>query len=253
MLNVKKQSAIAPAAEAQVNQGSSITSRAAVLTMIGSLSIALTACSSIGGTTYGTGKSQEAELLKTVTSGFGLLGGEEEKAPIDYSARGGLVLPPEGAPMPTPQNERLASNSVATDWPQDPDKLRALYHTRLTNMTENERAALIAEIRKLPKEQRDLIFKNDPSSTSFANEIKDLDYSKPVSPGEAKAYSAQVKKRLALIKEHNGQNSKSRKYLTQPPTRVTEVTPEVQRELNKLSTEEKKEEKKGGLRRLWPF
>ena len=250
MLNEKKQSAIAPAAEAQVSQGSSITSRFAALTVIG---IALTACSSVSGTTYGTGKSQEAELLKTVTSGFGLLGDDEEKEAIDYSARGGLVLPPEGAPMPTPQSERLASNSVASDWPQDPDKLRALYRTRLTNMTERERASLIAEIRKLPKEQRDMIFKSDPRSKSFINEIKDPDYSKPVSPGEAKAYSEQVKKRLALIKEHNGQNSKGRKYLTQPPTRVTEVTPEVQQELNKLSTQEKQEEKKGGLRRLWPF
>lgn len=253
MLNVKKQSASAPAAEASADQTAPVASRFATLAIIGSVSIALTACSSIGGTTYGTGKSQESELLKTVTSGFGILGEEEKKEPIDYSARGGLVLPPEGAPMPTPQTSQPASNSVATDWPQDPDKLRKLYHNRLTNMTEQERRALLAEIRKLPKEQRDQIFKNDPASTEFVNQIEEPDYSKHVSPAQAKAYSRQVKERLALIKERNGENSKGRKYLTQPPTRVTQVGPEVQQELDKLATEEQKEEKKGGLRRLWPF
>lgn len=253
MVNAKIKSEIAPAAAGKESLLSKGTGRLATLAMIGAASMTLAACSSLGGTTYGTGKSQEAELLKTVTSGFGLFDDDEKKAPIDYSARGGLVLPPEGAPMPAPQNERQAANSVATDWPQDPDKLRALYRERLTNMTEKERASLIAEIRKLPKEQRDYIFKNDPRSTDFANQIEDIDYSKPVSPGKAKEYSRQVRERLALIKEANGGNSKGRKYLTQPPSRVTNVSPEVQQELDKLSTEEAKEEKKSALRRLWPF
>lgn len=253
MMNENNQSNFAPLAKASPNGTDAIGSRFVTLAVIGSMSVALAACSSIGGTTYGTGKTQEAELLETVTTGFGILGNGEEKKPIDYSARGGLVLPPKGTAMPAPQTGKKAPSTVATNWPQDPDKLRALYQERLTNMTDQERKALLAEIRKLPPEQRNYIIKNDPRSTNFANQIKDPDYSKEVSPGEAKEYSRQVRERLALINEANGNNRKGRKYLTQPPERVTNVSPEVQRELDRLTTEQAKEEKKGGLRKLWPF
>ena len=214
------------------------------------LSVSLTACAGIGGTTYGTGESQEAELLKDVTSGFGLLSGGEKKQPIDYSARAGLVLPPKGAALPQPQKRGQLASNAATNWPQDPDELRKLYQQKMANMTEAERKELLEIIRKLPPEQRNAIYKNDASA--FAQAIEEPDYSKGIDIVKENEYRKQVLARRAIIENKLGTNTKGRKYLTQPPESITDVTPEVQREIDSLDPDEKKKDK-NLLQRIWPF
>lgn len=73
-----------------------------------------------GGNTYGTGVSQEAQLLSDVT-GILTLGSGEKKAPIDYSARPDLVRAPDGTALPQPVE------SVASDgsFPVNPEERRA--------------------------------------------------------------------------------------------------------------------------------
>jgi hypothetical protein len=228
-----------------------ITSGLFAFALAAPLTLGLSACSGIGGTTYGTGESQEAALLDDVTSGLGIIP-KTQKDPIDYSARAGLVLPPEGTALPAPEDGSRVASSAAANWPQDPDRLRKLYHERMETMTEAERQRLLAAIRRLPPEQRDEIIKNDPRATSFANQIKEPD-PMTASAAELAAYEKQVQERKALIRLKNGEGVKGRQYLTQPPERFTQTTPEIEREMAKIDPEKQNKEKKGLFSKIWPF
>nr|WP_321462702.1 hypothetical protein [uncultured Cohaesibacter sp.] len=222
------------------------------LVMLGSLG--LSGCSGISSTTYGTGETHERELLEDVTGLLGALPNEKKRNNIDYSARAGLVLPPEGTPLPTPEDGSKPLAYADANWPQDPDKLREIYNERMENMTDEERAQLLEAIRRLPPEQRDSIIKNNTASSEFARQIKEPDFSKgPVDPYEMKEYDKQVKQRLALIRSQKEGEKGKRTYLTQPPERFTDVTPEVASEMEKLKQEENGGKKKRFFSRLWPF
>ena len=222
------------------------------LAIIAPFSLGLSACSGIHGTTYGTGKNQDTAVLSDITGGFGILPKESEPA-IDYSARAGLVLPPDGTTLPTPQDDKNRAASVAGNWPNDPDVLRRAYEERMATMTDEERKALLEAIRKLPPAQRDAIIKNNTRSATFAKQIKEPEDLLQASAAERKEYDRQVKERLALIRLQNGVDTKSRKYLTQPPENLTEVSPEVQAEIDKISPEGKTKQEKSFLGTLWPF
>ncbi len=223
------------------------------LGVIGTAAIGLSGCGGIGGTTYGTGVSQEAALIKDIS---GIAGDSSTTAPIDYSARPGLVLPPKGSALPTPAESRKAAAEVA-NWPQDPDELRRVYSERINNMNDREREALLAEIRKLPKAQRDAIFKNDPRAVAFTTAIKPHDYSKGApTDAQAKEQSRLIKERIALIKKANGEDDRlKRKFLTQPPEKYATLSPEVKRQMEAVANEKepKKKEGKGLFSRIWPF
>ncbi len=74
----------------------------------------------IGGTTYGTGVTQEAQLLSDV-AGLVSLGSRERKEPIDYSARPDLVRAPDGTALPQPADGAANDGS----FPVDPEARRA--------------------------------------------------------------------------------------------------------------------------------
>lgn len=223
------------------------------------LAFGLSACANgIGGTTYGTGVSQEEALLNDIQGIAAVSSGDKNQAQIDYSSRPGLVVPPQSSQLPNPLNTSNTGRLVnAADWPKDPDLLRKAYQERLETMNDQERKALLEAIRRMPPEQRAYIIKNDPRSTNFANSIKDLDYSKN-SPtrAEVNRYDRQVKERLAAIRAANGEgdDKHKRKYLTQPPEKYRQHSPEVQRELDKVAAEGPQEKKSKGLfSKLWPF
>ncbi|SNY92428.1 hypothetical protein SAMN04515647_2701 [Cohaesibacter sp. ES.047] len=221
--------------------GKSALSMACLLAPLG-----LAACSGIGGTTYGTGVTQEQALIDDISSLAG--GGASKDQPrIEYTPRASLVLPPDTSRLPPPdqKNPLVAKNA---DWPTDPDELRKLYAERMENMTDKERQQLLAAIRRLPPEQRNAIIKNNSNSANFARQIKEPDLK---ASAQAKAdYEKQVQERLALIRLQQGKNSKGRKYLTQPPERFTDVSPEVQQELATLNPEKENE---SVFQKIWPF
>ena len=215
--------------------GSGRRPRLVSLALVAPLAVSLSACSSMVGTTYGTGETQEQALMRDVTNLFGVIPAER-KEPINYRARAGLVVPPEGAPLPTPENTSLLASNASNNWPTDPDALRAAYQERVETMTPEEREQLLAEMRKLPKEQRDAFFKNNPSANTFINEVEEPDF-ETASADEMRDYYRQVEERKALIRLKNGENVKGRKYLTQPPERFTDVSPEVQQEIARIEQE----------------
>ena len=243
-----------------LSSAESLKSRAAqpsglvALAIVGTLGLSLTGCSGISSSTYGTGVTHEGELLDDVTGLLGVMPGDKKPVTIDYSARAGLVLPPEGAPLPTPDDQKRNPAYASASWPQDPDKLREIYNERMENMTDAERQQLLEAIRRLPPAQRDSIIKNNTASANFAKQIKEPDYSDgPINPAELEAYEKQVKERLALIRAQKSGDKGSRTYLTQPPESFTDVTPEVASEMEKLKQEENSGKKKKFFSRLWPF
>ena len=150
-------------------------------------------------------------------------------------------------------DKRLPAYAQA-DWPQDPDKLREIYNERMENMTDEERAQLLEAIRRLPPAQRDSIIKNNTASANFARQIKEPDYGDgPVDPAELREYEKQVKERLALIRAQKQGEKGKRTYLTQPPERFTDVTPEVASQMEQLKQQENKGKKKRFFSRIWPF
>ncbi|HAT85270.1 hypothetical protein [Cohaesibacter gelatinilyticus] len=218
------------------------------------LAFGLSACANgIGGTTYGTGVSQEEALLNDIQGIAAVSSGDKNQAQIDYSSRPGLVVPPQSSQLPNPLNASNTGRLVnAADWPKDPDLLRKAYHQRLETMNDQERKALLEAIRRMPPEQRAYIIKNDPRVTSFT-QIEEPDYREP---GKLKEYNQKVRERLAAINAANGKSGGKykRKYLTQPPEKYRQHSPEVQRELDKVAVEGPEEkESKGLFSKLWPF
>lgn len=76
---------------------------------------ALSAC--VGGTTYGTGVTQEEQTLKDIYNMFSL---RSDRKNIDYSPRPDLIVPENTAALPDPlDSESTTSNP---EWPETPEQ-----------------------------------------------------------------------------------------------------------------------------------
>ncbi len=80
--------------------------------------VLLAGCS---GVTYGTGTRTEMQTINDVTSMISFGGGE--KAEIDTTPRGGIVVPPPTAKaaLPAPVDTTTTASIDPADWPNDPD------------------------------------------------------------------------------------------------------------------------------------
>ena len=87
------------------------------LLVLGVLALGLSGC--IGGTTFGTGVSQEQQLLEDL-EGMMSMGSKKRKRKIDYSARPDLVLPAKTAALPAPLETESSTSNV--DWPESPEQ-----------------------------------------------------------------------------------------------------------------------------------
>ncbi len=75
----------------------------------------------LGGNTYGTGVTQEAQLLSDV-AGLVTLGSRDKKEQINYSARPDLVRAPDGTVLPQPVDNVASADG---SFPVDPEERRA--------------------------------------------------------------------------------------------------------------------------------
>ncbi len=160
---------------------------------------ALSGC--MGGNTYGTGVSQEAQLASDV-GGLLLLGGEK-KAPIEYSARPKLVKVARAGELPPPA-ERITSDSAY--FPTNPEEKRAARIAALENGEKLEGAAVPRSGYGSAKGQKAHKFHNGDHEESAA---------------EMQRISVQGREeRLKRAAEARGiglGGGAPRKYLTQPP------------------------------------
>ncbi len=175
--------------------------------------VGLTGC--VGGSTYGTGVSQEAQLVSDLT-GLVSLGQNKEKPKIDYSARPKLVRAPADGTLPTPAEQ--AGESESAYFPTNPEERRA---ARLAGT-------------KTPPPYKDggteYTLPGDAGGPSASFETykkrsigRDFDGTGDVEPSAAemarssKEGRAERLKRFREITGNGGLSSGPRRYLTQPP------------------------------------
>ncbi|MEM8748970.1 MAG: hypothetical protein AAGF28_01620 [Pseudomonadota bacterium] len=156
-----------------------------------------------GGTTYGTGKSQEAQLFDDLTGIVALGGGGKKKERIDYNSRPKLVKPPVAGQLPPPAKQVAGDDGY---FPTSPEEKRAQL---LAAIEEAERtgAELPPEVMEARKESiRRTESPRDRVGDRFRaeNELKPDD-------GEARRLFLKRKAELA-----GAQGAAPRKYLTEP-------------------------------------
>ncbi|MEL6503877.1 MAG: hypothetical protein AAFQ10_05405 [Pseudomonadota bacterium] len=195
---------------------------------------ALAGCS---GTTYGTGVTQEQQLVTDVSSMLTLSRGERKK--IDYSARSGLVKPSKTSTLPPPA-ETVSSQSAY--FPQNPEELES----RLRDEADREQEILASGGQLSPEllAAREAARKRNKRSGLGASRA---DTDGKESYQEIVARQKEYKRRKAL---REGEFSpKARKYLTQPP--VEYRTPAQTAAIGEVGEKEKDPNVKKKRNSLW--
>lgn len=186
--------------------------------------LGLAGCS---GTTYGTGISPEEQTIKDVMSLASL--GEEEKPPIDYRPRGGIVAPPSTNLPPPGTSDPKTTASVAEDpnWPKDPDEAK----------------------RKKAEAQAQANANNPIPNFILPKGTTSYDVATAESTDQTRAEGKQAWD--ALHKGKSGSTDANgnpvRKYLTEPPVDYREPDP------NEPMKAPDKKPFKLDLSKLWPF
>jgi len=168
-----------------------------------------------GTSTYGTGKTQEAQLLEDLTS-VATIGSSEKKAKINYISRPGLVKPPQTASLPAP-TENVESQSGY--FPVSPEQKRANLLKAIADAEANGDP--------LPEEVVAMRKASIVQPKTFQNpEERDRENERFDPQKQKKAREAFLKQQ-ALLKGTVG--AADRQWLTEPPKkyRSPETTAEV--------------------------
>lgn len=183
------------------------------------LATALAGCS---GTTYGTGVSPEKQTLTDVMSIASL--GSDDRPPIDYKPRGGIVVPANKS-LPPPVQTASAGSDM--NWPNDPDVARRKKREELVVAPNSEGAPNL---------------KLAPGQTTFSRRQEDYDEAR-----RAEGKKAWQNMRNSRGGSFDNEGKPTRKYLTEPPVGYRAADP------NAPMTEPEKAKKKFDVSKLWPF
>ena len=176
-----------------------VLSKRLIAPLMLSTSVFLTGC--VGGTTYGTGVTQERQLLNDLEGMISLGGSRKRKATIDYSARPDLVLPHQTATLSPPQ-EQVTSTSNA-DWPESPDQRLARIRGDAGVADPRSGELPIGELQR-----------NKVGLRIGKNEYVDIDRE---GASTQELSDGTHKKAQALKKKYAYSTGPTRKYLTEPP------------------------------------
>lgn len=181
--------------------GKFVTGKMLSTLVIGASALALTGC--IGGTTYGTGVTQEAQLLKDL-EGMVTFGSKKTKKRIDHSARPNLVMPSKTAALPVPLDQESSSSNV--NWPESPEKRNARIRGEAEIADPRSGAISIKELRR-----KKIGTRYDKPITNAVDVDKD---------GHAAITSLRdgTHKKAKMLKEKYAYSKgPRRKFLTEPP------------------------------------
>lgn len=157
----------------------------------------------VGGTTFGTGVTQEEQLLQDL-EGMVSMGSKRKRKRINYAARPDLVLPGDQAALPQPVEEEASTSNA--DWPESPEQRLARIRgeaeeadprsgeVSVEELTRKKEGISVTRVQK-PR------YDTDRDGHAAIHELEDGTYK------NARAAKAQ----LAYSKGPN------RKYLTEPP------------------------------------
>lgn len=148
--------------------------------------------------TYGTDKTQSAQLVEDVTSMFSFKPPKGER--IEYKPRPELVEPAQTAALPAPQQSIVAAGDPA--WPESPEQKRARIRAEATANQDNlsYETKVINDISVDADQKREF--------------ITDDDEFKPPTAREGRRVRDQVNKRLQESKQGD---PTQRKFLSEPP------------------------------------
>ncbi len=185
-----------------------ITSFAAAM----ATTLGLAACS--GGSTYGTGTSQEVQLLKDVGGILTLGKGKEKKERINYTARPKLVQAPNDGYLPAP----VETASVTDDgsFPVDDEVRRA----RLRENGYDPLAAASGAATGDGADDRTFLAPDDPNAPKIVRDRERtnsiaVNHTNIEDPGLSEKQRAAFLERQKRLSSATG--TAPRKYLTDPP------------------------------------
>lgn len=166
--------------------------------------LGLSAC--VGGTTYGTGVSQEEQTLKDVYNMFSL---KSESKDIDYSPRPDLIVPENTAALPEPLDSEVTTSNP--EWPETPEQRIARVRAEAGGIDPRSGDYSIED--QLRKKEGIGIETRNPKG-EFVVGKTDRDGNRLLSlPGDDEARKQVLKAKADLNYSHGGQ----RRFLTEPP------------------------------------
>jgi hypothetical protein len=199
----------------------------------------------VGGTTYGTGVSQEEQTLKDFYNMFTL---NRERKNIDYSARPDLVVPQDRAALPDPLDESVATNDPA--WPETPEERIARVRAEAGEI--DARTGDYSVDERLRKKEG-IAIEQARNEDKFVPGRTDRDGNPVLYNGQSEARKEVLKAKADL--EYS--KGVKRKYLTEPPVEYrtpaeTAPTGEEAYTESELARREaqKEEERKAQLKKL---
>ena len=164
-----------------------------------SFTVLLVGCS---GTTYGTGVTQEQQLLDDVTS-LATLGTGNKRKKINYDSRPKLVKVTDTSTLPSPA-ETVDSESAY--FPENPEEKRAKLRAIAANEDPNEISPEVAALREESR-LRQKVVPNKPHEDRSGGSIADI-----------RAEQERVNQVIAQKAQNRRVNgAQQRRYLTEPP------------------------------------
>ncbi len=170
-------------------------------TVLGFSALALSGC--VGGTTYGTGVTQEEQLIKDL-EGMISFGSKKRKAAINHAARPNLVMPPQTAALPVPVDQESSSSNA--DWPESPEQRLARIRGEAEQADPRSGEISVEELKRkkigIGQDSREVGASDmDKDGHAAISSLRDGTHKKAKMLKDEYAYSTGV----------------NRKYLTEPP------------------------------------
>ena len=160
----------------------------------------------MGGTTYGTGVSQEAQLVSDVSS-LVSLGGRKETKRIAYDARPGLLPPPGDATLPPPAERAGAGQDGYFPVNPEEQKSQRVFRGDIAGTRVDESLDGANDVEATTR--------NDAVEMARHNQITDRNYGNEFVEGRASKKTRQeILQRRAEAKSITGAGP--RRYLTEP-------------------------------------
>lgn len=156
----------------------------------------------VAGTTFGTGVTQEQQLIQDI-EGMVSLGSKRKKARLDYSQRPELVIPANTQALPDPEDQASTTSNV--DWPENPEQRLARIRSEAEEADPRSGEISVEELKRKKVGIR--------QSNNYGSQVTDRDGHQAIN--ELK--SGEYKKAQMLKKKLAYSNGPNRKYLTEPP------------------------------------
>ncbi|MEM7463129.1 MAG: hypothetical protein AAF362_10670 [Pseudomonadota bacterium] len=160
----------------------------------------------VGGTTYGTGVSQEEQTINDVYSMFTL---KNKPKNIDYSARPDLVVPENKAVLPEPLDSEVTTSNP--EWPETPEERIA----RIRSQAEEPDAETGSySVQERLRKKEGINIEEVDATREFIPGVTDKDgYLLPHIANDKVKRQEVLKRRAELGVAQDGK----RRYLTDPP------------------------------------